>query len=84
MKRTTRSLAALALSLTLGIFATPMTLSAQTADPAAQTTTTTDDTDDDGGFDAGWLGLLGLLGLLGMRKKPAERYDTTTGTTRRP
>ena len=78
MKKVTKLMSVLALTLFLGVASPVM---AQTTDNTTGTTATTDDDDDDSGK-WGLAGLLGLLGLLGLRRKDDDRNRTTTHSNR--
>lgn len=82
MKKVTKFLAALTLTVFLG-FTSPV-VRAQTTENTTTTTTTDvddDDMDDDDGDGGRWglAGLLGLLGLLGLKRR--DDNPTTTKTT---
>jgi|GEM_PF-6349300 len=77
MKKVTKPLAVLALSVFLGSV-NPVV--AQSADTPTTTNQNVEDDDNDDNGKYGLAGLLGLLGLLGLRKKDGDdkRYTTTT------
>lgn len=81
---TTLTVAAVAMTLSLGQASFAQSGSDSTANSGNTTTSTTVQRDE--GPDMSWLGLLGLAGLAGLLKKPERQvvHDTTVHTTNPP